>query len=99
MYRAALALGLLVTPAAAETYTRDECEFTQKLFSNCTIHDAQGCEPIRPPGVGRAVIQLVDKHPTWDSDKFDALCQQVCDGKMTAARATRKYCPRYRPKP
>lgn len=93
MYRIALALALLATPAAAKTYTRGECGFIEKMLDNCTIQDAQGCEPIRPPGIGRSVIQLVDKHPTWDIDKFHALCQQVCDGKLTALDALYKYCP------
>ena len=42
MYRGvALALGLLVTPAAAETYTQDDCDFIEVRLNHC----AEGPEP------------------------------------------------------
>lgn len=37
MYRIALILGLLITPAVAQTYTRIECSFIENMLDNCTV--------------------------------------------------------------
>jgi hypothetical protein len=92
MYRGiALALGLFVTPAAAETYDRHECQLIEKMLNNCTVKS--DCEPVNPAGLGKAVIWLADRHPKWSIDKFHGICHQVCDGKSTTLDALYKYCP------
>ena len=97
MKYAILALGLLVTPAAAETYSHDECYFVKQMLENCTIKP--DCEPIIEGGGGmsRASTQLAEAHPNWDWDKFDVVCKRVCDGKITTLKALYKYCPGRRP--
>jgi hypothetical protein len=93
MKYAILALGLLVTPATAETYTRIDCSFIEIMLDNCTIKP--DCKPLSRSGGGesKAYGQLTDEHPKFDPDKFNALCQQVCDGKSTTLDALYKYCP------
>ena len=45
MLRVALALGLLVTPAAAEEYTQQDCETLDIMLNNCS--DKPECKPVR----------------------------------------------------
>jgi hypothetical protein len=47
MKYAILALGLLVTPVVAETYTRIECSFIENMLDNCTVKP--DCKPIVYP--------------------------------------------------
>ncbi|WP_166299112.1 hypothetical protein [Bradyrhizobium sp. 2S1] len=78
MYRIALILGLLITPAVAdENYTEDECATLAVMFNNCAKI---------PPKVlrvcGRAYNftraeaanyrALIDNHPSW---KVDGECK------------------------
>ncbi|WP_368506923.1 hypothetical protein [Bradyrhizobium lupini] len=99
MYRVVIALVLLITPAAAETYTARECETIGMLFANCAIRPS--CEDVRSGYEARRLREIMDNHESWIKETelepgqrpFNQLCQQVCDGKMTAASASRKYCP------
>ena len=40
MKYAILVLGLLVTPAVAEKYNRDDCKFIEDMLENCTVKPA-----------------------------------------------------------
>jgi hypothetical protein len=55
MKYAILALGLLVTPAAAETYDRDNCAWIETLLDNCTVPALWAGEggPCAPTTTGR----------------------------------------------
>jgi hypothetical protein len=103
MYRGiALALGLLVTPAAAETYGPGKCEFIRHMLDNCTVHKSElteaglaaPCEPTTTGGMQKAMGHLIEDDPQFDYFKFTALCKRVCDGKTTPLDALHKYCPR-----
>lgn|SRR5437868_15287226 len=58
MYRIALILGLLVTPAAAETYSKAECGLFKQMLENCTIRPACDSNHSLRRGISRAVAAL-----------------------------------------
>lgn len=103
MYRGvALALGLLVTPAAAaELYTAFECETLEMLLV---------CEP-HSNYQWRGMQGLRENHPGWAfsttsktgfspiEDAFNALRVQICNDQVTPQDALHGYCPAPRTKP
>jgi hypothetical protein len=98
---------LLATPAGAETYTDRECETLEIALSD------RPCSPVGTNTMARRFTELGEAHPkTWGvvdlkgkslysatEDRFSALSQDVCDGKITALDVLHRYCPDYRPKP
>ncbi|WP_439395176.1 hypothetical protein ACRQ5Q_39410 [Bradyrhizobium sp. PMVTL-01] len=102
MHRIALALGLLVTPAAAETYTPDECKLIKELIGNCTARpkcdafegrgSSEGYRYVR--GILKSYRYMVDAHPGWDGDKFDLTCAKLCKHQVAPAAVLHKFCSR-----
>jgi hypothetical protein len=88
MYRIALIVGLLVTPAAAETYTPFECTLIMELLDNCTVAPQSRAFQTR----AELSRQMADKHPERDGNE----CDKVCAGKITVRGALHKYCPPHR---
>ena len=105
MKYAILALGLLVIPAAAETYGPDKCEFIRHMLDNCAVHSSEligaglaaPCDPTTTGGMRKAMSQLINDDPKFDYFKFTTTCERVCDGKITPGDALIKYCPRTKP--
>jgi hypothetical protein len=93
-------LGLLVTPAAAETYKDYECQYLGKLLDNCGVKETH-CDPLPPDqrggGMSRAWSQLAEAYPKFDWDKFNALCKRVCGGEIATSAALGQYCPQPKP--
>ncbi|MBR1149842.1 hypothetical protein [Bradyrhizobium sp. JYMT SZCCT0428] len=102
MYRIALILWLLVTPAVAETYTARECETLAGEFE-CGPSSASGARRFDEIRKNHRKWALSAKYKTKTGfspteEAFDELRGQVCDGKVTQQDALNKYCPGYRPK-
>ena len=104
MLRVALALGLLITPAAAEEYTQEDCETLDIMLNNCS--DKPECNPVRSGYEARRFEALLKKHPSWlkeldlppEQRAFNKVCNKVCEGKVTPLDAMEKFCPGWRPK-
>ncbi|MCK1693094.1 hypothetical protein [Bradyrhizobium sp. 144] len=103
-----LALGLLVTPAAAETYTKRECAVVEQYFRYCvemadSIKDTVDGSCM-DAGVGYKWIRwsrdnldvITQRHHLGDT-AFPELCQQVCHEKTTWQQALQKFCSRPAP--
>ena len=87
MYRGVVLLCLLVTPAAAETYTPDQCVLIEELLDNCV---EPPCDSVVSGSEARRLIELGDKLPR---KKLNNLCDRVCAGKLTTLDALYRFCP------
>ncbi|WP_439395180.1 hypothetical protein ACRQ5Q_39420 [Bradyrhizobium sp. PMVTL-01] len=107
MKYAILALGLLVTPAVAETYDELDCEMLLRMLNNCTIKP--NCDPYPTGHDAKGFRRMVEHHPNWWRDQmptdkpveerpFNKLCARVCDGKVAPLDVVKKFCPTWRPK-
>ncbi|UVO28137.1 hypothetical protein [Bradyrhizobium arachidis] len=108
MYRVALVLWLLITPAVAETYTKRECAVVEQYFRYCvemanTINDTVD-GTCMDAGVGyrrlrwsRDNLDVITQRHHLSDTAFPELCQQVCHEKTTWQRALKKFCPRPAP--
>jgi hypothetical protein len=105
MKYAILALGLLVTPAQAAKLDTETCARIEYIFDACSVSEKQPqCYLVHEEGRGRGeskdLSQFSHSHPKLDWKKLYALCDQLCNGnKTTVLKATREFCPRYRPQP
>jgi hypothetical protein len=104
MYRIALILGLLVTPAAAETYTARECATVEWYFRYCakSLDENDGECMLADVGYkwlrwGRYGTSAIKQRHRLPDDVFDGLCKKVCYEEMTAQQALKKFCRRPAP--
>src|SRR5438309_1472542 len=66
MLRGVVLLCLLVTPAVAETYTKQDCEFIEMRLNSCAEGPSQEgafCMGIKNTGAGRMLGAFWDRHP------------------------------------
>lgn len=99
MKYAILALGLLMSPAQAAKYDTATCDRIAYIFDACSVSEKlPQCYMVHRAGAGESkdLITFSDAHPELD---LGPLCDQVCHGKTTVLKATRNFCPHYRPKP
>jgi hypothetical protein len=97
MKYAILALGLLVTPAVAGTYTKDECVTLEQYFTECAQgpEDDGHCWGDRSSGLAHRIYTLEHKHRLPVNKQTD-ICYEVCHGDATPQQATQKFCPRHK---
>jgi len=99
-----LILGLLVAPAAAETYTKRECAVVETYFRYCASSLDENDGECVPSDVGyhwlrwgpNSISLIQHRHHLTD-DVLDDLCKKVCYEEMTAQQALKKFCRRPAP--
>jgi hypothetical protein len=96
MKYAILALGLLISPAQAEEFTKPECASLQEYFDVCT----EPCDGECPTGRFYSRSGVHDVRIQHDMpgaggfhDRIDDACEQIRGHKLTARAATKQFCP------
>ncbi|WP_027527045.1 hypothetical protein [Bradyrhizobium sp. Ec3.3] len=94
-----IALALLISPAQASKLDASMCDKIAYIFDACSASDKNPpCYMVHRAGAGESkdLAKFFDDHPDLD---LQAQCDKVCLGKTTVLKATRNFCPNYRPKP